>query len=81
MTHEKRSCGSGNQPENYPQSCTPFCQDFLRFFVVKLAAHVPGPSRFVPSVPGFKNALSNLSATSGTARSLTYLLTQKTATL
>ena len=81
MTHEKRRSGSGIRPENYPQSCTPFCQDFLGLFVVKLAAHVPVFSRFVPSVPGFKNALSNLSATSGTAHSLNYLPTQKTATL
>lgn len=81
MTHEKSRCGSGTRPENYPHSATRFCQDLLRRFVVKLAAHEPVSSRFVPSVPGFKNALSNLSATSGTAHSLTYLHIQKTATL
>lgn len=81
MTHEKCCCSSGNRPKNYPQSDTQFCQDFLRLFVATLAVDVPIFSRFVLSLPGFKNALSNLSATAGTAHSLTYLLTQKTATL
>ena len=81
MPHEKCRCGSGNRPKNCPHSNTRFCQDFPRRFVVKVAANVPVSSRFVPSLPGFKNALSNLSATSGTAHSLTYLLTEKTATL
>lgn len=81
MTHEKSRCGSGNRPENYLLSHTQFCQNFPRLFVVMLAVNVPVSSLFVPSLPGFKNALSNLSATSGTAHSLTYLLTQKTATL
>jgi len=81
MTHEKRCGGSSNRSENYPQFNTQFCQEPLRLFVVKMAANVPVSSRFVPSVPGFKNAFSNLSATSGTAHSLTYLLNQKTATL
>ncbi len=81
MTHEKRRCGSGNRPKNCPQSNSRFCQDFPRRFVVKPVAKEPLSSRFVPSVPGFKIALSNLSDASGTAHSLTYLLTQKTATL
>lgn len=81
MTHKKSRCGSGNRPENYPHIDTQFCQGFFRLFVVKLAANVPVSSRFVPSAPGFKNPLSNLSDTSGTAHSLTYVITQKTATL
>lgn len=80
MTHEKSSSGSCNRPENYRPTYTQFCQDFLRPFVVKLAAKVTASSRFVTSVPSFKNAFTNLSDTSGTAHSLTYPLIQKTAT-
>lgn len=81
MTHEKCRGGSGKRPKNLQQSDTPFCQDYLRRFVAKLAAHLPIFSRYVPSLPGLKRSLSNLSVTLGTAHSLTYLLTQKTAIL
>lgn len=81
MTHEKSRSGSGNRPENYPLSKTQFCQDFPRLFVATLVANEPASFRFFPNSPGLKNALSNLSDTSGTAHSLTYFLTQKTATL